>query len=238
MKNIKNFFLMLFCFFSIILIFSCNPKLEINILDENSSLIKIDCNNSEEFNNILKNFSETENNTSLFDTEYLKERLKEYGFMQTSVKTQNLADISISTKLEKNQDLNELIKNFVEVKKENSKTKLTFTLSADNAKSASELIPEVKEYLELLAAPIFTGENINEQEYIEILSSFYGKNSVEQLRLSNLIIKIQTPKNIIKAEKNSQSIGEIKTSGNSCQISIPICKYLCSRDINTYTLTY
>jgi hypothetical protein len=72
-----------------------------------------------------------------------------------------------------------------------SRQKLTLTLSPQVLQTAAALLPEKEHsYIDLLMAPVFTGETMTEQEYIDTVSSVYGQQIADELKTSTLTIHI------------------------------------------------
>ena len=85
---------------------------------------------------------------------------------------------------------------------------LGIRLNPENLQNFAQTLPaESANFLELLMAPVFTGEEMDKEEYREILASIYGEEIVSELDSSFLKIKLLPPPGKkIKAGKGEYSL--------------------------------
>ncbi len=102
------------------------------------------------------------------------------------------------------------------------------------AKIISLLPKELFEYSDLMMAPILTGENISEQEYVDLISSAYGMSAGQELQASFFRMEVECPGQVIKATalEHSGSDGgdgsriQEEVKGNTVVFTIPVSKML------------
>jgi hypothetical protein len=81
---------------------------------------------------------------------------------------------------------------------------------------------DTAEYLELLMAPVFTGETMSSAEYIELLSSIYGKNIGTEMKNANLFLSLTAPSKITSAQVSDKTAADVSFSQNTARFVIPM----------------
>jgi hypothetical protein len=79
--------------------------------------------------------------------------------------------------------------------------------------------PEIAEYLEALMAPIATGEELSNSEYLEAVASIYGAGISDEIAQSSIQASIDFPGSI-------QSVKNGKYSGRRAEFDIPVLDLL------------
>ncbi|MCR4789930.1 MAG: hypothetical protein K5839_02500 [Treponemataceae bacterium] len=233
-NSIKAFFIIMLSLF----IFSCSPSLSIKLEDDNSADIQVENLSSPSMNGIIKSFGNMQEGSEFYDKAYIKKQFDKNNFIQTNIQTDGIADIKISTKLADLNFKNEVLQNVFTISCNDKNSSLKIELSPDFLVKNTELIPGLSDYLELLMAPVFTGEELSQDEYIEVLASFYGNQAADEFKNSNFTINIEFPSAIKKVEKSKNAQAAVSSSGKSAKISIPIYKYLCSKETSFFTIYY
>lgn len=78
--------------------------------------------------------------------------------------------------------------------------------------------------LDLLMAPVFTGETLSEGEYQDVISAAYGKSLGNELGLSLCVISVTCPRAITSVSVSSP--GTVVRKGATAVISIPLSALL------------
>jgi len=69
-----------------------------------------------------------------------------------------------------------------------------------NSASILELLsPEISDYLNALMAPIVTGEEMNKQEYIELVAVFYNRIISNEIATSRIQVSVEFPGTVTRA---------------------------------------
>lgn len=76
---------------------------------------------------------------------------------------------------------------------------LIFTISKESAPQLLSLFAQdVRDYLDALMAPVVSGENMSNAEYLSLVSSVYGKTIAQEIESSRLALDIKVPGKISK----------------------------------------
>ncbi|MCR5763823.1 MAG: hypothetical protein K6G00_10630 [Treponema sp.] len=98
---------------------------------------------------------------------------------------------------------------------------LILNLSPQEMQNFAKSLPEeFQEYLAMLAAPVFTGEPMSKEEYISLISVFYGQDLAEDLKKANLNITLESPE------------GKKKT------FKLPLVEFFTLTEEKTFTIEY
>lgn len=99
--------------------------------------------------------------------------------------------------------------------------KLTLTLSRESVNAALELMPaDTRDSLELLMAPVFTGEILSLDEYEDIMAATYGKSLADELRASVFVLSVECPDPVRTISIPSPGTGA--KTGKTARFSIPL----------------
>lgn len=218
MKSLKKNYALILTIFCTIFYTGCPVKININNNQNESIYINFSTIAGSKINNLITSLNEQSKNKKIFDTFEIEKSLAQLGFdnveaiSRISNHTENLS-VNCST------DKNTL--NFINITFANNKiSNLSITLSPQ---ILQELIISqdsiIQKYADLLMAPCFTGEEISKDEYIDLLSSVYGKEIAEELIQGNFTISINN-----------------STSKNSV-LTIPLIDILTLTNETTFTLT-
>ena len=123
---------------------------------------------------------------ALFDTEELRSVLSEADFYDVSVQFESERKMRISGKFDWNSN-NPLVLSKIVNPLQNRAALLIF--SAENLQSLYALLPrDFKNYLDMFMAPSFTGEEMNDDEYMDLLASVYGDGLIEELKSAMITV--------------------------------------------------
>ena len=88
----------------------------------------------------------------------------------------------------------------------------------------SQLPEETAGWSEMLMAPLFTGEEMSEAEYAELLGAVYGNKIVEEAANAAVTLCITVPAAIL--ETKTPEYAKVSVSKNAAKISIPLLSFL------------
>ena len=231
----KKIFYFSTIFTLIFTILSCSPALSISIKNDDSVDIQLEISNTESFFSNFSAFMDF-SEENFYDKEFLSSNLEELGFSNINLETGKNADLKLSAKL----------KNFSQLEEENpitsllSKNENSFEISInpDNLIDILETLPEVTDYLDLLMAPVYTGEELSEEEYLELFATVYGDSFAKDFENTNFVVKINTTEKIKNIETAKDNIASVKFDENVANIKIPVYKLLCNQNPTFFKIDF
>ena len=124
----------------------------------------------------------------------------------------------------------ELLKDVIAYDKKGRKAVLR--ISPENIASFLEMLPqESRDFIDMLMAPLFTGDNIPPAEYEELIGAAYGKKIAAELRSAEFVLTVDVPYTIPTARISPVGTVTVQTrSGNTSRASIriPLLELLCT----------
>ena len=222
MKKIFYFSTILTLIFTIL---SCSPALSISLKNDDSVDIQLEISNTESFFSNFSAFMDF-SEENFYDKEFLSLNLEELGFSNINLETGKNADLKLSAQL----------KNFSQLDEENPITSLftknensfEISINPDNLIDILETLPEATDYLDLLMAPVYTGEELTEQEYLELFATVYGESFAKDFENTNFVLQVNVLNKIKNIETAKDNIASVKFDGNVANIKIPLYKLLCN----------
>lgn len=232
MKKIFYFSSILILIFTI---FSCSPALSIALNNDDSVDVQFEITNTESFFSNFSAFMDF-SEENFYDKDFLSLNLEELEFSNINLETGKNADLKLSAKL----------KNFSQLEEENpitsllSKNENSFEISInpDNLIDILETLPDVTDYLDLLMAPVYTGEELTEQEYLELFASVYGESFAKDFENTNFVVQINVLEKIQNIETAKDNIASVNFEGNVANIKIPLYKLLCNQDLTFFKIHF
>ena len=123
----------------------------------------------------------------------------------------------------------ELLKDFINYDRNKQQTVLR--ISPENIAAFLKTLPQdSRDFIDLLMAPLFTGDSIDPSEYEELISAAYGKKIAAELRNASFVLTVDVPY-AIHSTKITPPIGTVtlqKQPGNRASIHIPLLELLCT----------
>lgn len=211
-KNLYVWFVfLLFPLFS-----SCSPELFLRVTSPESIDFEWESTLKPSAQTILQRFNGLNENyaTSIFDQTSLKQGLNSFGFKTSSIGTQNFSNLTIISSISKE---NQLPKGLLSLQNNSLKIVLSPSIILELFSQTGQ---ENINYIDLLMAPIFTGEHMSPEEYQDLIAAAYGKTLAQELQTSEFKLKIELPSKIIKHEIPQP--GNITTNGKTTILSFPI----------------
>ncbi len=157
---------------------------------------------------------------SLYDREAILASLGNAGFRADSLEFPGRAGIRLALTLLKAEGF---LENALTVSRENKR--VSIEISRDTLERALALMPpETRDYLDLFMAPVFTGEELTEREYREIIAAAYGKTLASELATSNFTMTVQCPATVSRATVSPP--GTVATASNAAVFRVPLTTLL------------
>lgn len=219
----------------ILTIFSCSPALSISLKNDDSVDIQFEISNTESFFSNFSAFMDF-SEENFYNKEFLSLNLEELGFSNINLETGKNADLKLSAQL----------KNFSQLEKENPITSLftknensfEISINPDNLIDILETLPDVTDYLDLLMAPVYTGEELTEQEYLELFASVYGESFAKDFENTNFMLQVNVSEKITNIETAKDNIASVNISGSVAIIKIPLYKLLCNPNSTFFKIDF
>ena len=193
MKHTKTHFLGILFFCAIALFTGCSEKIAIKHNADNSILLEFNSAAGKNLSALISSFTGMSANEPLFDERQTAEAVKAHGGTQVRVKSKNGADLELSVTFAGNQK-NALSPLFAE---SSDGTQFVLTISPESMRQFIALLPEdTAEYTELLIAPIFTGDKMSAEEYVQTLAAVYGNDIAGEMRSAKIEFSVTSKKGI------------------------------------------
>ena len=220
----KKSLLTLSIIFTAFILCSCSPAIKISISENNEIDYSFSATIADSITDIAKSFSDLPEDSSLFDSSKIQETLQSTGLNSVAVKQPDNNSIEVSGSFSKEtEDLTQqILQDAISV----TSSEMKLNLSANVIQRILETIPpETAEYVELLSAPILTGEIMTPEEYSELMAAVYGEKASNALNTSKVFITVNTEKPITNV---SASISECSTETDHTKVifSFPLVNFL------------
>ena len=107
-------------------------------------------------------------------------------------------------------------------------------ISPENIASFLKILPqESRDFIDMLMAPLFTGDAIPPAEYEELIGAAYGKKIAAELRTSEFVLTIDVPYKVQAAHITPVGTVTVQAkAGNTSHalVRIPLLDLLCTVD--------
>ena len=225
----KKIFFSLSIFVLTFALLSCSPSLNILMKENNSTELNFSITNTESFYSNFSAFMDF-SEEDFYNKDSLKLSLEDLGFTDIFIQTDKNTDIKINGQIDNQNfiDTENPLSTLISINEDN----FTITINPTNIIEILCTIPEITDYLDLLMAPIYTGEELSETEYLELFASVYGESFAQDFEKTNLCISVQTLKNIKDVEASNSNLFDINYKNKTVYIQIPLYKLLCYNKIN------
>lgn len=145
----------------------------------------------------------------IFDEASIREALSARGFTNISATAFDATHFSLSA--------DGALSDFVSA----TDSSLEFRLEPEAIRRAADALPEDTRYfLDLLMAPVLTGEEMGGTDYVDTVAAVYGASLADELERAAVTLTLASP------------------GGDEAAYSIPLVELLTLSDAKTYTLSY
>ena len=176
---------------------------------------------------LLKQKGEQTDGQSVFNVQELKQAFSKEGISVQDIALKGALGLRLVCTMPHNH---ELLKGVIDYDTKGRKTALR--ISPENIASFLEMLPqESRDFIDMLMAPLFTGDAIPPAEYEELIGAAYGKKIAAELRSSEFVLSVDVPYKIQAA--HISPVGAVavqsKTEKTSrVSIHIPLLELLCT----------
>ena len=184
MKNIyKNLLVALFC--SVILFLtSCKSQIKITF-SKNACTVKYSTKLGKALFNTFYAFAGETESERIFDTEQFKQIFSEGGLKNVSAESKVIDEISIQGDIDGNNG--DFISGSSIIKSSNNGKNVEIEFSRNNLLKMYDNMPSImRSYIDLFMAPVFTEEEMSNEEYLELISSVYGQILADEIKTSTV----------------------------------------------------
>jgi len=217
MKHTKFYLFVLITIFVLGINTSCSTHLAIETNNDSTKNTYCQITPSVTLKNMLLSLTGVTNPESLYNTVLLKQSLEKAGF--------SVENITVT----ENGSLNLLI----ETKKLEipgctlSKNNFTLLINQQTMSEVLALIPsETTSYIDLLMAPIITGEKLSSKEYEALIASMYGNTLANEMKSSMMTISFKAPTEISLATIEPSTCGTVKILANAAEYTLSLPEFL------------
>ena len=218
----KNFKLFLKILPLIAILFSsCNGQIKISVDKAGNANIEFASSMGTALENLIdslsgtgnpSNFSEPE--TPFFDSAAIKTSLALSGLKNVQVKIPRRTSVSFAAGFPDLKDKQNILAQTLKF----TGSSLTFTISPETAcKIKNSMDEEVQSYIDLLMAPVFSGESMPLSEYSDLISSVYGQQIADELLSSHLTITLTLPG---KSQSFDVPLSQLLTVSDKLEFSV------------------
>ena len=184
MKNIyKNLLVALFC--SVILFLtSCKSQIKITF-SKNACTVKYSTKLGKALFDTFYAFAGETESEKIFDTEQFKQIFSEGGLKNVSAESKVIDEISIQGDIDGNNG--DFISGSSIIKSSNKGKIVEIEFSRNNLLKMYDNMPSImRSYIDLFMAPVFTEEEMSNEEYLELISSVYGQILADEIKTSTV----------------------------------------------------
>lgn len=184
MKNIyKNLLVALFC--SVILFLtSCKSQIKITF-SKNACTVKYSTKLGKALFDTFYAFAGETESERIFDTEQFKQIFSEGGLKNVSAESKVIDEISIQGDIDGNNG--DFISSSSIIKSSNNGKNVEIEFSRNNLLKMYDNMPSImRSYIDLFMAPVFTEEEMSNEEYLELISSVYGQILADEIKTSTV----------------------------------------------------
>lgn len=184
MKNIyKNLLVALFC--SVILFLtSCKSQIKITF-SKNACTVRYSTKLGKALFDTFYAFAGETESEKIFDTEQFKQIFSEGGLKNVSAESKVIDEISIQGDIDGNNG--DFISGASIIKSSNNGKNVEIEFSRNNLLKMYDNMPSImRSYIDLFMAPVFTEEEMSNEEYLELISSVYGQILADEIKTSTV----------------------------------------------------
>lgn len=184
MKNIyKN---LLVALFSSVILFLTSCKSQIKItFSKNACTVKYSTKLGKALFDTFYAFAGETESEKIFDTEQFKQIFSEGGLKNVSAESKVIDEISIQGDIDGNNG--DFISGSSIIKSSNNGKNVEIEFSRNNLLKMYDNMPSImRSYIDLFMAPVFTEEEMSDEEYLELISSVYGQILADEIKTSTV----------------------------------------------------
>lgn len=214
--------------FLILVLASCNTTINVDTKKNLSSSFNFETSVTESVESVLKAFfGAGANGESLFDGEEIKSSLQVAQFTVTDMQYPSETSLYLEATTPNLCTAIPGADEFIVHSSEKGISTLAINLTPENIRKVVALLPaETAMYIDLLIAPVFTGEAMTKADYVDLISIAYGETMAEDLKNAFVTFEFSVPGKITKATLSNQYMGNIYARDKTIKTEIPLLNLL------------
>lgn len=228
---------------------SCTPGLNISVEEDGEINYSFSATLKDVVADTVRSFTGVPESVNLFNDQQIQDSLTESGLQNVSVALPDLLSVKISGSIKASSKKDLQVEDRLptvpgaiilasEKQAANDIKTLELSLSKKVVSQVLESLPvETVEYLDLLSAPIFTGEEISSLEYVELIGAIYGATVAKALEESFVEINVSVPSSVRKAEALFPNCNT-NISGKSVEFVMPLADFLTQNQEVSFVVQY
>lgn len=235
---------------------SCSPVLKVAVASDGAITYSVESSVSPLIEETVRSFTGAEESLPLFNEAQILQALKSAGLTSAGVQTPSNNSLVVSARIQAAsprpssapnlgsgsacQDMVPQVSGAIGYchSTQVGQRKLVLTISPDVLRQAMAIIPqETAEYLDLLSAPILTGERMTDGEYIDLIGVVYGDRVAKELQDARIRILVTAPSPVKSASVSIPS-GAVRTQGQYVEFSLGLTELLSSLSRIEFTVQY
>src|SRR5574344_413297 len=186
--------------------------------------------------------SPSQKNVSLFSADEIKQALSAGDITNISVSTPSVSSLTVKGTLPAPANQKAVLDNkglklanFVTC----TNNSLTVILSPATIRDLAASLPEEsKSYLDLLMAPVFTGEQMSASEYEDLVAAVYGDDMKQELASGSVKITLVTPAGVMLKKSSIGDGKNVKTSSDRAVFTVPLTEFLTLQSAQTFSISW
>lgn len=120
-----------------------------------------------------------------------------------------------------------------------TKNSLTLIVAPSTVQNLVASLPEEpKSYLDLLMAPVLTGEEMSEDDYISLIGAVYGEKMQKEFADASVKITLVPPEGCSLKKSALSDTKNVKTSLNKAVFTISLAEFLTLNSAKTFSITW
>ncbi len=241
---------------SICLFTACSPVLKVAVDAEGGIIYSVESSVSPLIEETVRSFTGAKEGVPLFNKAQILKGLKSAGLSFVGVETPSDSSLIVSARIESVvpqsaavpnlgtgavcQDMVQQVSGAIGYchSEQVGGRKLVLTISPKVLQQVMAIMPlETAEYLDLLSAPILTGEQLSASEYTDLISIIYGDSVAKELKAAKVKILVTAPSPVQTAAVSIPA-GIARTQGRYVEFTLGLPELLSNLGAIEFTVEY
>ena len=206
---------------------SCTTSVSLETRTDKSGAVAMQTKLSPSVQTLVASLAGVDSTEALFDANQIRASLKAAGFAVTGLKFPSKSALTVTAETKNITTMLRGSKDLLTVTTANGVNDMRIKLTPENVRKAVAVMPEdTALYIELLIAPIFTGEVMSAQEYTDLIAIAYGDKIAQDLQKARVNLLFSVPGTILSAEMTNSRENDIAVKDNTITMSIPLVTLL------------
>lgn len=208
---------------------SCSARASLSVAQDKSAVLTFKTATGKTLDETIRSITGAEQNALLFDENAIRSAFSQTGLTLKALSFPSTTGISLTAE---SSDLNKIGKSrLFNLQTDKTSGRLSVHLTPQTLNELLKALPEqTADYADLLLAPVFTGEKMSADEYVQLIGSMYGSNLQKELQNERFVFSIEAPGRVTKATLTPASSGNIRKTGSSVLADLSLHKFLANAD--------